>query len=61
VFKNLKSVKLNDTLDEERKKNRTLTLEFSENDFFSNEVLTLTIKYTDSDADEPLHVTGSSI
>jgi hypothetical protein len=53
VFKNLKSVKLNDTLDEERKKNRTLTLEFSENDFFSNEVLTLTIKYTDSDADEP--------
>lgn len=52
---------IDDVLDEDRKKNRTLTLSFAENEFFSNETLVLTIKYTDSDADEPDHITGSTI
>lgn len=61
VFSKLTCLKVEDELDEERKKIRTLTLTFAENEYFTNEALTLTIKYTDSDPDEPSTITGSPI
>jgi len=61
VFTKLTCVKVDDELNEDRKKIRTLTLSFAENDYFTNEALTLAIKYTDCDADEPATITGSPI
>ena len=54
-------MKVEDRLDEDRKKHRTCTLTFHENDYFTNESLVLTIKYTDSDADETDEIKGSTI
>jgi nucleosome assembly protein 1-like 1 len=61
VFAKLTNVFVEDVVDEERKKTRTLTLHFAENEFFTNEFLTLAIKYTDAEADEPDEIMGSPI
>lgn len=61
MFKSLKAVKVEDKLSEERKKIRTMTLRFAENDYFTNDNLVLVINYKDADADEPVLIKGAPI
>jgi nucleosome assembly protein 1-like 1 len=61
AFTKLKSVKVEDKITEDRKRVRTLTLTFGENEYFTNETLTLTIKYADQEPDEPSTITACTI
>lgn len=61
AFSYLKSVRVIDKFDQDRRKLRTLTLWFYQNEYFSNETIDMSILYMTSEADDPDVVRSSHI